>query len=36
MKKAVLALSFVALSLVGTAFSYDKELAKRFNAMFLR
>ncbi|MEJ7620579.1 MAG: rhodanese-like domain-containing protein [Aquificaceae bacterium] len=34
MKKAVLALSFVALSLVGTAFSYDKELAKRFNAMF--
>jgi len=30
----VLALTFGALSLVGTAFSYDKELAKRFNAMF--
>ncbi|MEJ5338419.1 MAG: rhodanese-like domain-containing protein [Aquificaceae bacterium] len=34
MKKAVLALAIGALTFGGTVFSYDKELARRFNGMF--
>ncbi len=34
MKKVMLVAILGAITLVGTALSYDKELAKRFNAMF--
>ena len=34
MKKALLALVVGSVILSGTALSYDKELAKRFDAMF--